>query len=157
MTTGVKTMGKQEVCPCHPNQGHLSLLLLLLNNCFDLISKRRDFVGGDIPHNLIVDPEIIVDQPASHTGHRSPLNSRVTILDFLGNLLRGFTDDLQATHESPLMSLIFQKHFFGQSARLLGQVSSFVEDMSQVVKRRVGHIRLLRGCAARGEGLAIQG
>jgi hypothetical protein len=37
--------------------------------------ERRNTVSHDIPHQLEVNAEIVVDQPMAHAGHRSPFDA----------------------------------------------------------------------------------
>ena len=56
------------------------------------LDRREPFLDG-LPHQLMIDAEIEVDQLVPHPRHFAPGNLSMFLADFVGDLLGGFTND----------------------------------------------------------------
>ena len=57
--------------------------------------KFRDPVLNDVPHQLEIDPEVVVNQAIAHAGRGSPFDGRVNRAEVIRELLGRLADDLQ--------------------------------------------------------------
>jgi len=56
---------------------------------------RRD----DLPHELVVDTEVAVDEAIAHPGHAPPVDLIMPLAKVVGDPLGGLADDLKAPSE----------------------------------------------------------
>jgi hypothetical protein len=94
------------------------------NRC-NLPSKLWYSVPDYIPHELIINAEIVMNEPVTHSSHSTPLNARVlgskTIRDFLSR----FSDDFKAPDEGASKCFVSQKLLDSQTSGLAYQVIYF--------------------------------
>jgi hypothetical protein len=67
-----------------------------------MAAERAELCRGYLPNDGVVNSEVIVDEPISHLCNLLPLHVRLQLAELLWNLLRGFSDDLQAADECSL-------------------------------------------------------
>lgn len=64
--------------------------------------SRQDCRLPGSPDQIILAPEVTVNDFVTHTGHLSPWNSWILFPEFRIHLLAGSADDFEASHESAL-------------------------------------------------------
>jgi hypothetical protein len=63
----------------------------------------------DIPDDLVVDAEIVMDQPVPHASHAPPVDPGLAGAELDGEILDCLTDHLEAAYEGRLKGFLFQK------------------------------------------------
>ncbi len=94
--------------------------------CGEIPDPRLHYV----PHEVVVDSEVSVDEAVSHTCHVPPVEFRV--------VLTGFADDLQASDGGPPASRVLQKPVGFEVVRLFDQLVGFIVNVLQVFTQRQG-------------------
>lgn len=108
--------------------------------------KRLDHFGHDlvqciklsvysIPDNVVINPEVVVNQHIAHARDRAPGNVGMRFAPSSGNLLDRFANDFQAADAGALQSLIGQKRIFskicGRKAEKIDFVPNMFKDVNQ--------------------------
>jgi len=75
----------------------------------DRAAEKQDFLADDIPHQVEIHVEIIVDQSIAHAGHCAPRHFGRLRAELPRNLLRRFADDLEAADSGALQRRILKK------------------------------------------------
>lgn len=79
----------------------------------DLALQRGDLGVNHIPNQIVVHPEIAVNQSVPHAGHGAPFRPGMRASEALGQLFRGFSDDLEAADERTLERLVREETLAG--------------------------------------------
>ena len=81
--------------------------------CFDYRPKMacqlRNSGGGHVPDDDIVDTTVIVNKTVPHMGNFLPFDLRELVAYVLGDLLGGFSDNLDASCKGSLSDLVTYK------------------------------------------------
>ena len=112
---------------------------LCLEDRSDLTAQFWNPVSNDVPDEVVVDTEVIVNEPVAHPRDGAPLNLRVQVAKFRGHLLGGFPDDLEAPDECAAEGFVLLEGLERQPRASLDQVLSLDEDVPQVITRLEGH------------------
>jgi hypothetical protein len=71
--------------------------------------KRRYFARNHIPHNIVIDAKVAVNQVIAHPGHCTPLDCRILLSKGVWHLLGGFANYFNAADECPFQGFVLQK------------------------------------------------
>lgn len=80
-----------------------------LQEPLDVRLQRDELALDDMPDELLVDPDVIMDDPIPQTAHLAPGNIGMPALEFLGQVVRGFANDLQISHHRVDRPIVSQK------------------------------------------------
>ena len=64
------------------------------NDRFERANQRGQIFGDDLPHDVFVNPEVVVDDLVAHADDVGPRNLRVSVRELSGHLAPSFTNDL---------------------------------------------------------------
>src|SRR3990170_6487992 len=114
---------------------------LITNNLLDVALNHRHFGHNHIPHEVVIYPQIVMNQPVAHSRHSAPVNMTVLVPDFLRDLFCSLTNDLKTAHKGAFQRFVAQKPCFGEPPGMGHQILSFTEDVLQKWEYRMGHIQ----------------
>ena len=63
-----------------------------------LCAKLRNAVLNNVPDELVVHAEVVVNQTVAHTGHGAPLHRWMLCAKLRGNFLRRLSDNLKTSY-----------------------------------------------------------
>jgi len=92
-------------------------------------------VADDVPDDVVVDPDVVVNQSISHAGHRPPVHVRVPGPELRRYLLRCLTDDLEAADEGSTEGLVVAKGVERQIAAVGQQILCLRQYVADVLTR----------------------
>lgn len=86
----------------------------------------------NVPHKLIVDTQIVMDQLVPRACHFSPFNLRVPGTEVVGDLLYRLADDFEAPDEGPLQGFVAQEGFARDAGGGSDEILRLCQDMLAV-------------------------
>ena len=94
----VRACKRQNRCLSRANtaEGLAQDRWFLLDDLMHRLPQRRNLGLHNVPHQLVIDTKIIVDQPVSGASHLPPLNLRISCTEIIRNLLDRLTDYFEA-------------------------------------------------------------
>ncbi len=113
---------------------------------------RRHVRRDDLPHELVVDTKVAVDEAIAHPGHASPVDLVMPLAKLVGDPLGGLADDLKAPSERAPEVFVSQEGIAVGSPAASEQVVNLRLDVAQELTRLEGHRQPRPGCAARCAG-----
>lgn len=119
--------------------------LLFAQHCSNLSIKRRHFGLHDIPHNLCIEPEVLLNQDISKPSKFLPFHRGMLRTKILGELLDRLTDHLKISDDRVEGFLVNQERGFGKIAGIRCDLSRGLENVLQVNLRIPRHRRFLVG------------
>lgn len=92
-------------------------------------------VLDDVPDNRVIDPEVPVDQTITHPRHSAPVNTWKLSPEIVRDVLRGFTNYFETSHERALQRLVLPEVIRSQTSAVAQEEVRFIEDMAESVTR----------------------
>lgn len=86
-------------------------ILLRNRTFFQLLQQRRDLVRNDIPEDIFVDPEVLVDYDVSEGRDLPPFKWWESRAGLFGNVLGGLSDDFEISQHGIIGFLVGEKLF----------------------------------------------
>ena len=77
-----------------------------------------------VPHQLVVHPEVVVNQAVAHSSHPTPVNVWIPGAKVAWHLLRGLADDFQTANKGPTERWIGNERLERKTGRLADEVLS---------------------------------
>jgi hypothetical protein len=101
-----------------------------------------------IPYELIIHPEVTVNEAVPHPSYRTPLNLRMRCAELLRQILHGLADNFQAAHKGTAAVSHPPRSARSSNPHSDRAGINFYENMAQIVMRLGGHRLPRLGCAA---------
>ena len=89
----------------------------------------------NIPDDIIINTEIIMNKPIPHTGYRTPLNLRILLSEPVRDMSGRFANNLDTTDKRAFQRFILFKPVSGEILGMLDKIIRFVEDVPEVFIR----------------------
>ena len=87
----------------------------------NLFLQRGNFVTNYIPHNFIVDAEVVVGYNIAHAGDPPPVDLWILLLKIFGNMFGSFSNDFDIAQNSIVDQTVCRKLF---ECKILGVVQN---------------------------------
>jgi hypothetical protein len=71
-----------------------------------VLPQVRDLALQDVPYEVVVNAEVLVNEPIPHAGHRALFNRRMLGANRRSDFYRGLTDDLETANKRALRGLV---------------------------------------------------
>ncbi|OFW35201.1 MAG: hypothetical protein A3J28_08275 [Acidobacteria bacterium RIFCSPLOWO2_12_FULL_60_22] len=101
-----------------------ALFSQLSEESFDLLFQGRQIANDDLPNDLSIDFEVVVNQNVTHTDYLEPRYVRHSIPDVFRQGASRFPDDLKMANEPVLEKLVGFEHLPPSRGVLLDAVDS---------------------------------
>ena len=109
--------------------------ILFVQHRSNLSIERRHFVLHDVPNDLRIETEVLMNQNISKTSYFLPFHCGVLRTKILGELLDGLTNDFKVSDDRVNRFLVLKERGFGKTSGL--------ENVIQVDPRIPRHRRFL--------------
>lgn len=100
-----------------------------------LLSKSRNILLHDVPDELIIHAEIVMNQPIAHARHGTPLDVGMSRTKITRDLLCGLANDLKASNDRAPERRVVLKLFAGQARTRGLEVLGLGQHMPKILKR----------------------
>ncbi len=119
--------------------------MLFVQHKSNFLIEGRHFSLHDIPHNLCIETEVLMNQDISKTGNFLPFHCGMLRAKILGELLDSLTDDFKISDDRINRFLVLKERDFGKAAGIRCDLSRGLENVLQVNPRIPRHRWLLVG------------
>ena len=99
----------------------------------NVVIKRGDLVGNNIPDNIIINAEVAMNQAVTHPSDGAPLNRWIFLPQGVGYLFDCFADDFNTANIRPFLRLVLQERCLVKTTGTLEQIRRFIEDMLEIL------------------------
>ena len=87
-------------------------------------------MNGNIPHDTIVRPGIVMNEPVTHSHDASPWNVLIKVSNILRNPFGCFPNDLQASDKGAFRLFVVEEIRERELTRMRNKKRSFFEDIA---------------------------
>ena len=118
---------------------------LLAQHLANFMIECRYFGLHDIPNNLCIETEVLMNQDISKAGYFLPIRHRVLLAKLRGEFLDGLTNDFKIPNDRVERLLVFKERRFSKADGIRRDLSRGLENILQVDARIPRHTRFLVG------------